>query len=1103
MEVILDALASHVTKLITDKAQEEVAMLLGVPGELKKLGRNLRSIKAFLSDAERRRIKDELVQGWVSMLKGVMYDATDVLELGQLTAEERRESKPGRSMEKMPGCFQPFLFCLRNPVFAHKIGSRIKELNRRLEEIHKEAAKFNFIANLSSYPEQRPEAAEYSRGHRMTSEFIPSAVVGEQIERDTRLLVQELITTDENHVTLKVVSIVGMGGMGKTTLAQKIFKDTTIDEHFKTKIWLSITQQFNELELLRSAIKHAGGDLGVEQDNTLLTRTLTNTLLTRTLTNTLSASKFLLVLDDMWSARAWESILGVPVTNASYKQPGSRVLVTTRFQDLAPQMHQPFYLHRVNPLDEDDAWSLLKNQFSQPSNQVARVDHLKDTGMKIIKKCGGLPLAIKIVGGLLRTKPQTEQAWEAILNHHAWSSDGLPHELDRRLYLSYEHLSPQLKQCFIYCSLFPKGKTIVKVDVTSMWISEGFIQPQGGNSSHDDDDDGLEEVAEGYFQELIKRNLIEPTNQITRYKCIMHDVVRFFAEFIAREESLVVVEDKLGIATCGDKGPLRRLCIRQSITEAEWAILQRQRSLRTLIILSSSNLKLGDALSNFSCLRVISIWSASSDSLVHFLCQLKHLRYLDLMDTDISRLPDGINKMKFLQYISLVECEKLDHLPSTIVKLQQLRFLNISGSNVTVVPKGFGGLTNLRGLYSFPVHMDMDGNGGWCNLEEIGPLSHLRSLGIKGLENVCAGSWAEKAMISSKRHLSYLVLECRSSRYMGSRDELEKQQQQKATEEVFEKLCPPTCVEQLWVEGYFGRHLPHWMMIPATSTFKSLRYLTLKDMPCCTQLLDGLGQLSSLESLVIEDAPAIKSIGPEFQASSSSVAVDGGVAPSTSAAFSSLTNLMLDGLCEWEEWEWEEQGEDVTADGLMAMPALKSLTIDNCKLSRLPPGLASSKRHALRELCLYELSNLTCVENFPSVVELDVFDCPELKRISGLSRLQRIRIIRCRKLEVLEGVPALDSLLLEDSALETLPEYLRGVNPRHLELTCSEELCESLSSGSSEWDKISHIRTHAIDYWSSDQNAWIQLAVKRDPGVRLQPEMGPNQSKVTPATPTS
>ncbi|TVU23260.1 hypothetical protein EJB05_25614, partial [Eragrostis curvula] len=1084
MEVILDAFASYVTKLTTDTAEEEVAMLLGVPDELEKLRQNLHDIKAFLADAERRRIKEELVQGWVSMLKGVMYDATDVLELDQLKAEERRESKLGRSMEKMPGCFQPFLFCLRNPVFAHKIGSRIKELNQRLEDIHTKATKFNFLtANLGPYQEQRTEAAEYSSRRRMTSEFIESSIVGEQIKRDTRLIVQELITTDENHDTLKVVSIVGIGGMGKTTLAQKILKDVNIEKHFKTKIWLSITQQFNEVELLRSAIKLAGGDHGGEENNNFLTQTLTNTL---------SASKFLLVLDDMWSAIAWENILGVPVTNASYKQPGSRVLITTRFEDLAPRMHHSLYQHHVSPLDDDDAWSLLKNQFPQLPNQVARVDRLKDIGIKIIKNCGSLPLAIKIMGGLLRTKPQTVLEWEAILKHRAWSVDGLPDELDHRLYLSYEHLSPQLKQCFLYCSLFPKGTIIYQRMIVWMWISEGFIQPPNGSSR------SLEEVANEYYNELIMRNLIEPVKNysVTKYECGMHDVVRSFAEFMAREESLVLHDDHVGSI-----GLVRRLSIGSTKSIPEWALLQKQESLRTLIIRGRINIKPGDSLTSFSSLRVLDIEHLDCDRLVDSLCQLRHLRYLGFRGTNISKLPDDIHRLRFLQHLVVRDCTSLEKLPNCIIKLAHLRSFRADGSPDVLIPKGFGALTNLRSLYGFPVHMETD--GGWCSLEEIGPLSQLSSLSLYGLENMSTSSWAEKAMISSKGHLSYLELHCSSSRYMGSRDKLDKQHEQKAIEEVLENLCPPTCVEQLWVEGYFGRHLPHWMMIMATSVFKSLRYFTLNDLPCCTQLPDGLGQLLSLEVLDIKYAPAIKSVGPEFQASSSSVAVGGGIAPSTSAAFPSLTNLFLKDLCEWEEWEWEEQGDDVTADAMMAMPALKKLTIDNCKLGRLPPGLASSKRHALRVLLLYELSNLACVENFPSVVELDVFDCPEVKSISGLRKLLRIGIIRCPNLEALEGVPAIDSIRLHDDSMETLPEYLRSVNPRHLELTCSEELCESLSPGSSEWDKISHIRTHAIDYWSSDQNAWIQLQVKRDPGVRLRLETESNQSQISPAMSTA
>ncbi|KAK3137465.1 hypothetical protein QOZ80_5BG0452600 [Eleusine coracana subsp. coracana] len=746
MAAILEALAPYVKKMITDMAEEEVQTLLGVHDEMEKLGRNFDYVKAFLADAERRRIKDKLVQEWVMMLKGVMYDATDVLEQSQIEAEEQRES-----MEKMPGCFQPFLsmygtlekkmpdclqpflLCLRNPIFAHNIGGKIRELNQRLENIQKDAAKFNFTANLQSYPEQSSEA-EYS-SQKMTSEFIPTAIVGEKIERDTKYLVKELVT-DENQ-GMKVVSIVGADGMGKTTLAQKILKDTTIDEHFKTKIWLSITHKFSEVELLRTAIKHAGGQHGGEENNTLLTQTLINTL---------SASKFLLVLDDMWSVRAWESVLGVPVTNASDRQPGSRVLVTTTIENLAPQMHNSFYQYHVSPLFGDDAWCLLKNQLRLSPYQVAGVDLLKEVGMKIIKKCG--------------------------------------------------------------------------------------------------------------------------------------------------------------------------------------------------------------------------------------------------------------------------------------------------------------------------VHIDADGS--WCSLDELAPLSQLRYLTLYGLANVVANtSFAENADISNKENLTYFDLDCNSSRgrILSVDDEIVHQQE--AVKTVFEKLCPPTCIETVRIMGYFGRRLPNWMMAPTSVAFKSLLYLVLKDLPCCTQLPDGLCQLPSLKHLEIVNATAVKSVGLEFQAAYPLAC--GARITARSAAFPNLTNLFLDGLCAWEDWKWEGQDEDVR-EHTMAMPTLKFVTIKNCKLRCLPPGLASSKRHALRELRLYGLTNLTYVKNFPSIVELDVFHCPELKRIGGsLARLHKIRIVRCPNLEVLEGVPTLDSLVLEDASMKTLPEYLQSVNPRHLKLNCGRLLYESLSLGGSEWDMISHIRTTAIN----------------------------------------
>ncbi|KAG2564250.1 putative disease resistance protein RGA3 [Panicum virgatum] len=532
MAAVLDALAPYVKKLLTGMAEEEVSMLLGVSGEITKLEDNMESIKAFLADAERRRLTDLTVKKWVRKLKDAMYDATDIIDLCHLEADKRRGTTADGSSsvkEKVPaGCFQPLLFCMRNPVFAHKIGSQIKELNQRLDDLHKEADRFKFNIGLGSNPEPRILTDAERSMQKTTSEFNESAIVGDKIKQDTRELAQLLITSGSHNI--KVVSIVGTGGMGKTTLAQKIFNETSVQEHFKVKVWLSITQHLDDVELLRTAIEHAGGVHGGTHDKTLLTRTLTGRL---------STGRFLLVLDDMWSEQAWSRVLSVPIRNASQKQPGNWVLVTSRLEDLALRMGASFYQHHVSPLNEEDAWSLLNKQLPLQPNQVVGTDHLRDVGMKIIKKCGGLPLAVEVVGGLLSTKPQSEGDWEAVLHHRAWSVDGLPEELDKRIYLSYEDLSPQLKQCFLYCSLFPKATRILERNVVPMWISEGFIQPQGGSSSHDDQ---LEEIATEYYKELITRNLIEPTEEhpITGYECTMHDVVRSFAEYMSREDSLVV-----------------------------------------------------------------------------------------------------------------------------------------------------------------------------------------------------------------------------------------------------------------------------------------------------------------------------------------------------------------------------------------------------------------------------------------------------------------------------------------------------------------------------------------------------------------------------------
>ncbi|CAN6337788.1 unnamed protein product [Urochloa humidicola] len=233
MAAVLQALASPLSSMLTNMVKDEVSMLLGVSGEVEKLGDKLRDLNDFLADAERRRVNDMRVQRWVGKLKDVMYEATDVMELCQLKAMKRQESVPvGADVG----------FCLRNPRFTHDIGCKIRELNQRLDDIKKDAKAIDFI-KLPSNEEPRPT--------RKTSPGIdPSAVVGDKIEEDTRSLVEVLVQEKRNDAhsrgsSFKIVAVVGTGGIGKTTLAQMIFNNETIEDKFDKRIWLSITKDFN------------------------------------------------------------------------------------------------------------------------------------------------------------------------------------------------------------------------------------------------------------------------------------------------------------------------------------------------------------------------------------------------------------------------------------------------------------------------------------------------------------------------------------------------------------------------------------------------------------------------------------------------------------------------------------------------------------------------------------------------------------------------------------------------------------------------------------------------------------------------------------------
>uniref|UniRef100_M8BN03 Putative disease resistance protein RGA3 n=1 Tax=Aegilops tauschii TaxID=37682 RepID=M8BN03_AEGTA len=1025
MAMVLDAFTSYVGHMLAQLAADGVGTVLGVSGEIDKMADKLRDLKNFLADADRRNITDETVQEWVGQLKRAMYEATDILDLCQLKAMER-----GSSTTLDAGCFNPLLFCMRNPSHAHEIGTRIKKLNKRLDYIKERSAAFNFV-NLGSYLDHSSNVRISHHGNpsrETVGDFDRSAIVGDKIEEDTRALVAQIMQTGKDvNNGIMVVAIVGVGGIGKTTLAQKVFNDEAIQRGFSKKIWLSVNQNFNEVELLRRAIIGAGGNSQLAGN--------AKDALHRALMQALKDHKTLLVMDDVWDNGAWEGVLKIPLANAAAS--GSRVLITTRDERVAQGVTAIRPYHHVDTLVPDDAWLLLKKQVCSSEIDEDHISTLKDIGLKIVQKCGCLPIAVKVMGGLLRERGGLHRDWQQVLDDSKWATTKMPNELNHTVYLSYEYMPSYLKQCFLYYSLLPKSRIFTKDEVVAMWISEGFIH---GNSND------LEELGENYYKELVSRNLIEPDKSyVDLWVCSMHDVVRSFAQYMTKDEALVTQDGDNDILAKLGSQKFLRLSIetnRSQSGELDWKSLQGQQSVRTLISTVQIKMKPGDSLVIFSSLRTLHIESADVASLVESLHQLKHMRYLALVNVDISVLPGNIGKMKLLQFLDLGGCTKLVNLPDSIVKLDQLRLLSLPIE--CMVPRGFSGLTNMRRLLQFRAHLD----GDWCSLDELGPLSQLRVLVLTELENVSAASFAANARLSEKMHLISLLLYCTSK--LGD-DGLVKEkegvseEEQQRIEKVLDKLCPPPGLEYLHIKGYFGRQLPSWMMSTSMVPLDNLNTLLIDDLACCTQLPNGLCQLPNLQLLQV-----------------------------ASASFPRLNKLSLGGMVEWEEWEWEEQ--------VQAMRRLEKLVLNNCRLRHFPPGLASNAS-SLKILILVHVKHLSYIESFPSVVELIVNGCPDLERITNLPNLQKLTIMYCPKLKVLERIASLERLVLKDYTMEKLPEYMRDIKPRHLQLFCRLWLLSAVVAGQSgtEWDKFSqveHVKAYARD--GDNERKWYVLYTRGD-----------------------
>ncbi|XP_073000725.1 putative disease resistance protein RGA3 [Typha latifolia] len=1040
MGTILFPFVSTCVNMVATLVEERVVLVLGVKDELKRLQRRMEMIKGVLEDAERRIIQDSAIVTWLKELKDVMYDADDIIDLCRYEAANILEDQPSSSSNPPVRCLFPLLSCLTTIQMRHEIGGRIRSLNNRLEEIHKDKVMFTL-------EHARPDEQCVARASaRMTSPLLDADVVGAEIKAAAEELVKRIVSKEgKQH---QILAIVGMGGIGKTTLAQKVYNDPAIKSYFSIMVWTCVSKSYSEIELLKKIIRSSGGDCGRAESMEELQQVLRIVV---------TGKRLFLVLDDVWQTDVWTNFLKVPLQS---EQGSGKILITTRDQNVAKGMGA-VYIYQVAQLSINSGWELLRKRAYLDREED--VLSLRDVGIQIVRKCGGLPLAIKTVAGFLATKEPDKREWEKLVGNNAWSMNELPEELRGALYLSYEDLSPELKQCFLYCSLFPEDAIIGREALISFWVAEGFIKVRGGNQI-------MEDTAEEYYNELVRRNLLQLdlVYSVAGGGCRMHDLLRSLAQYLSRSESFYG-DPQLLDPTVMSK--IRRLSI---ATEGETIVILPEKKtkhlcLRTLLHFRSPPRVENDFFTSIAYIRVLVLNRKGIESIPDSLGYLIHLRMLDLTATRISKLPNSLGLLTNLQTLNLLGCKHLCALPRGLTQLCNLRHLRVAGTPLNDVPKGIRRLQLLNDLRGFVVASETvtgEMQNGW-EMNEIESLDQLRWLLIVKLERATEGVVLEK-----KYHLRALELRCTLQEERAHQQPYSEEETNKI-EKIFEKLSPPSCLEHLYIDGFFGRRYPTYMASPHSS----LAQLSLSNCISCPDL-PPLGQLPHLRYLRIEGAIAVITIGLEF--------LGNGVKASLpiATAFPKLEFLFLEKMPNWEEWSLGEEIEERTSSvgrkiaptfPLSLLPRLKQLTLIGCpKLRALPDRL----RHAtmLQTFHIEGAHSLSAVENLPFLTQwLQIIESNSIERVSNFPKLRELIVIQSLALSCIQNVNALQSLYLVDESMECLPDWLPGLlqQRQHLDnddlkfiLDCNIRVLHRCQMGCEDWpiiQQFSNVRAYTID----------------------------------------
>ncbi|XP_047966193.1 putative disease resistance protein RGA3 [Salvia hispanica] len=995
---------------VSTAAKEEYFLVRGLDEDARQLQRTLGMIQAYLSDAENKSITQHAVKIWLGELEAVAFDADNVLdELSYHFLHKKvKKMMAPKAKDKVISSFSSFNRVSRR----HNMAHTIKQINTTFEAMNKRASDLGLQSMVVNAPVLAAHTSLETDSFSLDPIFIGR-------DDDVPKLVDLLTQTRPKERIFSILALVGMGGLGKTTLTRKVFNHERVKARFGSHIWVHVSQTFDPILLLRKILLTLTPDIGdgIQSREVILKK----------LQEALVAKTFLLVLDDIWNEDIpkWEDFINSISGVTSTKENG--IIITTRKEKVA-SIVIPLEIHHLNGLSDDDCWYIIKAKNFDGNGEVP--SGFEMIGRKIAKACQGLPLDANVVGGVLRYKSVEE--WHFMSENWLSDEEG-GQNIKNILKLSFDDLSPpSLKKCFAYCSVFPKGQEIVKQELIELWMAEGFLQP---SRRYD-----MESVGNMLFNVLLHNSLLQVAQRDKDgnvRKCVMHDLVHDLASSVLSNNAHVIT-------------PVRYMFLEERSSTIPKEVATH---LRTFF---SRGVRYGNMFPDFKCLRNLTLYGGDYTELPKSLRKLIHLRNLDISCTIIRNLPEWINTLHHLQTLR-ADSWVLKKLPSTLKYLINLRHLYIAIDSEIEFPAEIGRLTSLQTLPYFKV-----GKEKGYQIEELGSLKSLKGeLYIGNLERVRDKEEALKANIFENPNLFHLKFSWSAEKENERNDE-----------SVLEGLQPHANLRTLAIFGFQGKRLGSWCEKMAVrdgprGSWVPLHNLIGISLSSCSEIeeIPMVEHLPNLKSLCLLGLKKVRFVNSSLNLRSLRIKRLERLECLPDCLFYNNPNLSYLEISECRLLR-------ALPDGLDTLNSLDQLTIEDCKNLKSignPMGGTGQHRGVLHRLSIIRCREL--VELPPQMLDLwaptiEFLQLEELRSLKNLpmlidclskssTRLNELRIV---------GVPNLMAAgSVESSGLGSLSKLVIDVSVNWSREDCDaiEHTVDALLEGCR--DSLSRLKLRGVE----------------------------------------